>query len=88
MLTLLSTLIPQYSDDKMKSASLSKLDNETLSQELTDNKNAIHPSEIRMIVGDTEQVIFSVEKDIPLTTTKSATTDGSRVGFEHQFEYQ
>jgi len=81
---------PQYSDDKLKSASLSNLDKETLSQELTDDKNAIHPSEIRMIVGDTEQVIFSVEKDIPLTTTKSATsqsatTDGSRVGFDHQF---
>nr|WP_321358131.1 hypothetical protein [uncultured Draconibacterium sp.] len=81
---------PQYSDDKMKSASLSQLDNETLSQELTDNKNAIHPSEIRMIVGNTEQVIFSVDKDIPLTTTKSATSQSAtnndgRVGFDHQF---
>ena len=81
---------PQYSDDKMKSASLSQLDNETLSQELTDDKNAIHPSEIRMIIGDTEQVIFSVDKDIPLTTTKSATSqyatnNDGRVGFDHQF---
>ena len=81
---------PQYSDDKMKSASLSQLNNETLSQELTDSQNAIHPSEIRMIIGDTEQVIFSVEKDIPLATTKSATSqtstaNGSRVGFDHQF---
>lgn len=81
---------PQYSDNKMKSVSLSQLNKETLSQELTDGKNAIHPSEIRMIIGDTEQVIFSVEKDIPLITTKSATSqtstaNGSRVGFDHQF---
>ncbi len=75
---------PEFSNQQLKSGSMANLRGNALSKALTDDDQGIHPSEIRMIVGDTEQVIFSVEKNIPLLTTKSARSS-NKVGFEHQF---
>lgn len=74
---------PEYSNEQLKSQSLSTMTNEELSLVLTDDYNGVHPSEIRMIIGDTEKILFSVDKNISLPATKSATSN--KTGFEHQF---
>ena len=77
---------PEYSNQQMSSKSLCGAKKEALSKALTDDSNNIHPSEIRLIIGDTRELLFSVEKNIGLNQTKSTkNTNNSRVGFEHQF---
>lgn len=76
---------PGYSNQQLKSKSLSGTTGDELSKALTDNTNSIHPSEIKMIIGNTEKVIFSVDKDISLLQTKSANID-KRWEFGHQFD--
>ena len=75
---------PEYSNQQLQTKSISTYTGDELSKALTDENKSIHPSEIRMTVGDTEQLIFSVEKNIPLASAKSATKN-NKVGFEHQF---
>ncbi len=74
---------PEFSNQQLITKSISGMKGEELSRVLTDKDNGIHPSEIRMIIGDKQELLFSVDKNIPMTTTKSA--KGNKVGFEHQF---
>lgn len=74
---------PEFSNNQLKTQDIASLKGVALSNALTDSESGIHPSEIRLIIGETEKILFSVEKNIPLLATKS--TPNNKVGFEHQF---
>ena len=82
---------PEYSNEQLQTKSLSTLGPEELSTALTDKNKRIHPSEIHMIVGGKKELLFSVNKGMPLIKTKSANSEtsvnsGNQVGFSHQFD--
>lgn len=79
---------PEFSNQQLKTKSISSLKGEALSKALTDENGRIHPTRIRLIDGDKEVTIFSVNDNIPLKSANAAARQDGKVGFEHQFNTQ
>ena len=79
---------PEYSNQQLKTKSISGLQGEELSKALTDENGRIHPTRIRLVDGDREVTIFSVKDNIPLKSANSVARQDGKVGFEHQINPQ
>ncbi len=79
---------PEYSNQQLKTKSISGLEGEELSKALTDDDGRIHPSRIRLVDGDKEVTIFSVKDNIARKTSQLSAGQDGKVGFEHQFNTQ
>ncbi len=76
---------PTYTNQKLLANEIEGLTKEELSAALTDDNNAIHPSEVQMIIAGKKLTLFSVRKNISMARNQSTSaTNSNRVGFEHQ----